>query len=169
MTFVLLAPQVAPANLALTQGTSLQSGGGFSFGGLRPGSNAVYLDGVDDDDEYSGGSRTELSPEAISDFQIVNHGFAAESGGGAGGSIDEQTRVGTNERHGDAFIFVQNGALNGTPPLELPPHKPDETVCAPAFRWAARRSRTRPSTMLPRSRSWRVERMRTISAPGLPR
>jgi len=126
LTFVLLAPQVAPANLAFTQGTGLQSGGGFSFGGLRPGSNAVYLDGVDDDDEYSGGSRTELSPEAISDFQIVNHGFAAESGGGAGGSIDVQTRVGTNERHGDAFIFVQNGALNGTPPLELPPHKPDE-------------------------------------------
>jgi hypothetical protein len=126
LTFVLLAPQVAPANLALTQGTGLQSGGGFSFGGLRPGSNAVYLDGVDDDEEYSGGSRTELSPEAISDFQIVNHGFAAESGGGAGGSIDVQTRVGTNQRHGDAFIFVQNGALNGTPPLELPPYKPDE-------------------------------------------
>ena len=43
MTFVLLAPQVAPANLTLIEGTGLQSGGGFSFGGLRPGSNAVYL------------------------------------------------------------------------------------------------------------------------------
>ena len=127
LTFVLLAPQVAPANPALASQTGLPAGGGFSFGGMRPGSNAVYLDGVDDDDEYSGGSRTELSPEAISDFQIVNHGFAAESGGGAGGSIDVQTRVGTNQRHGDAFIFVQNGALNGTPPLEQPPRKPDES------------------------------------------
>ena len=127
LTFVLLAPQVASANPALARQTGLPASGGFSFGGMRPGSNAVYLDGVDDDDEYSGGSRTELSPEAISDFQIVNHGFAAESGGGAGGSIDVQTRVGTNRRHGDAFIFVQNGALNGTPPLELPPRKPDES------------------------------------------
>ena len=126
LTFVLLAPQVMPANPALTQQTAGQ-GGGFSFGGLRPGSNAVYLDGVDDDDEYSGGSRTELSPEAISDFQIVNHGFAAESGGGAGGSIDVQTRRGVNRRHGDAFVFVQNAALNAIQPLELPPYKPDES------------------------------------------
>src|ERR1700738_3573073 len=117
LTFVLLSPQVAPANPALSQQSLAQSSGGFSFGGLRPGSNAVYLDGVNDDDEYSGGSRTQLSPEAISDFQIVNHGFAAESGGGAGGAIDVATRTGVNRIHGDAFLFVQNGALNGTPPL----------------------------------------------------
>jgi hypothetical protein len=127
LTFVLLSPQVAAANPAQQQGGSQSSGGSFSFGGLRPGSNAVYLDGVNDNDEYAGGSRTQLSPEAISDFQIINHGFAAESGGGAGGSIDVQTRTGVNRIHGDAFLFVQNGALNGTPPLELAPRKPDES------------------------------------------
>jgi hypothetical protein len=127
LTFVLLSPQVAAANPALSQQSLAQSSGGFSFGGLRPGSNAVYLDGVNDDDEYSGGSRTQLSPEAISDFQIVNHGFSAESGGGAGGSIDVQTRAGVNRIHGDAFLFLQNGALNGTPPLGLSPYKPDES------------------------------------------
>jgi Carboxypeptidase regulatory-like domain/TonB dependent receptor len=127
LTFVLLSPQVAPANPALLQQGLNQSTGSFSFGGLRPGSNAVYLDEVNDNDEYSGGSRTQLSPEAISDFQIVNHGFAAESGGGAGGSIDVQTRSGVNRIHGDAFAFVQNGALNGTPPLGLSPYKPDES------------------------------------------
>ncbi|MDP9051194.1 MAG: carboxypeptidase regulatory-like domain-containing protein [Acidobacteriota bacterium] len=127
LTFVLLSPQAAAANPALPQGGSAQSTGSFSFGGLRPGSNAVYLDGVNDDDEYSGGSRTQLSPEAISDFQIVNHGFAAESGGGAGGSVDVETRSGLNRIHGDAFTFVQNGALNGTPPLEFAPYKPDES------------------------------------------
>ncbi len=127
LTFVLLSPQVAAANPALLQAGLSQSTGSFSFGGLRPGSNAVYLDQVNDNDEYSGGSRTQLSPEAISDFQIVNHGFAAESGGGAGGSIDVKTRSGSNRIHGDAFTFVQNGALNGTPPLGLYPHKPDES------------------------------------------
>ena len=126
LTFALLSPQVAPANPAQGALNGGQSAGGFSFGGLRPGSNAVYLDGVNDDDEYSGGSRTELSPEAISDFQIVNHGFQASAGGGAGGSIDVQTRAGVNRVHGDMFTFVQNGALNGTPPLGRYPHKPDE-------------------------------------------
>jgi hypothetical protein len=127
LSFVALSPQAAPANPALTQQTITQGNGGFTFGGLRPGSNAVSIDGVNDDDEYSGGSRTQLSPEAISDFQIVNHGFSAESGGGAGGSIDVQTRSGLNRPHGDAFLFVQNGALNATPPLGLYPYKPDES------------------------------------------
>jgi hypothetical protein len=57
---------------------------------------------------------------AISDFQIVNHGFAAESGGAAGGSIDVQTRSGLNRPHGDAFVFVQNGALNNPTPWPIP-------------------------------------------------
>jgi Carboxypeptidase regulatory-like domain/TonB dependent receptor len=127
LTFVLLSPQVAAANPALSEQGVIPSGLGFSFGGLRPGSNAVYLDEVNDNDEYTGSSRAQLSPEAISDFQIVNHGFAAQSGGGAGGSIDVQTRSGLNRTHGDAFTFVQNGALNGTPPLGLNPYKPDES------------------------------------------
>jgi hypothetical protein len=127
LSFVLLSPQVAAANPALQQQGIAPGTVSFSFGGLRPGSNTVYLDEVNDNDEYTGGSRTQLSPEAISDFQIVNHGFAAESGGAAGGSIDVQTRAGVNSVHGDAFTFVQNGALNATPPLGLNPHKPDES------------------------------------------
>jgi hypothetical protein len=126
LTFVLLSPQATPANPALSQRTASQGNGGFGFGGLRPSSNAVHIDGVSDDDEFTGSSRTQLSPEAISDFQIVNHGFAAESGGAAGGSIDVQTRQGMNRPHGDAFIFEQNRALNGTSPLGLYPYKPDE-------------------------------------------
>lgn len=127
LTFVLLSPQAMPANPALSRLGPTQGSLGFSFGGLRPGSNAVYLDGVGDNDEYTGGSRTELSPEAINDFQIVNHGFQAQAGGGAGGSIDVQTRVGVNQTHGDLFTFVQNGALNGTQRLGVYPRKPDES------------------------------------------
>ncbi len=126
LTFTLLSPQVAASNPAQSTLAPGASAGGFSFGGMRPASNAVLLDGVNDDDEFSGGSRTELSPEAVSDFQIVNHGFQAQSGGAAGGSIDVATRSGVDLLHGDAFTFVQNGALNGTPPLGIFPRKPDE-------------------------------------------
>jgi len=129
LSFVQLSPQAAPANPTLSQNTLTQGGGtlAFSFGGIRPGSNSVQIDGVDDDDEFSGSSRTQLSPEAINDFQIVNHGFAAQSGGAAGGAVDVQTRAGLNNPHGDAFIFAQNGALNGTPPLGIYLRKPDES------------------------------------------
>ncbi|GGA55354.1 hypothetical protein GCM10011507_03260 [Edaphobacter acidisoli] len=126
LSFTLLAPSLASANPAIGKQSLAANEGGFSSGGLRPSSNALYIDGVDDNDEYTGLSRTELSPEAISDFQVVNHGYAAQAGGSAGGSVDVVTRSGANLQHGDAFIFVQNGALNGTPALELAPRKPDE-------------------------------------------
>ena len=126
LSFTLLSPALAGANPALARQTPGAAEGGFSAGGLRPSSNALYIDGADDDDEYTGLSRTELSPEAISDFQVVNHGYAAEAGGSAGGSVDVETRAGANTQHGDAFLFVQNGALNGTPALEAVPNKPDE-------------------------------------------
>lgn len=127
LNFTLLAPSLGSANPALgAQSPAVAGEGGFSAGGLRPSSNALYIDGVDDNDEYTGLSRTELSPEAISDFQLVNHGYAAQSGGSAGGSVDVETRSGSNVQHGDAFLFVQNGALNAAPALELAPRRPDE-------------------------------------------
>lgn len=128
LAFTLLAPTVAPANPAAGLYQASTGNSGFSFGGQRPYSNAVYIDGVDDNDEFTGESRTELSPEAVSEFQIVNHGYAAEAGGSSGGSIDVETRSGVNTIHGDAFIFEQNGAINATPPLEVVPRKPDSNA-----------------------------------------
>lgn len=128
LNFTLLAPSLAAVNPVYGQYEV-----GFSTGGLRPSSNALHIDGVDDNDEYTGLSRTELSPEAISDFQVVNHGYAAESGGAAGGSVDVETRSGVNLQHGDAFLFMQNGALNATPPLETAPGKPDESRLRAGF------------------------------------
>ncbi|MFP5230968.1 MAG: carboxypeptidase regulatory-like domain-containing protein [Acidobacteriota bacterium] len=126
LNFALLSPAVEAANPAQSHQAPGTEASGFSAGGLRPSSNALSIDGSDDNDETTGLSRTELSPEAISDFQIVNHGYQAESGGAAGGSVDVETRSGGNLQHGDAFLFVQNGALNGTPALEFTPRKPDE-------------------------------------------
>lgn len=126
LNFTLLSPAVAAANPAFSRQRPSAEAGGFSAGGLRPSSNALYIDGSEDNDEYTGLSRTELSPEAISDFQIVNHGYAAQFGGSAGSAVDVETREGGNLQHGDAFLFVQNGALNATPALEMVPRKPDE-------------------------------------------
>jgi hypothetical protein len=134
LSFTLLAPSLGSANPAQgVQSPGAAAEGGFSAGGLRPSSNALYIDGVDDNDEYTGLSRTELSPEAISDFQVVNHGYGAQYGGSAGGSVDVETRSGVNLQHGDAFLFVQNGALNGTPALEIVPRKPDENSLRAGF------------------------------------
>jgi hypothetical protein len=44
--------------------------------------------------------------------------LSAETGGASGGSINVVTRIGANEFHGDAFVFLQNGALNARNPFE---------------------------------------------------
>ena len=125
LDFVLLAPGVSssPRPSPLSGSTPL-TGSGFTFGGLRPSSNNISIDGLDNNDEYTGSSRTELSPEIVKEFQVVNNGLSAESGGASGGSINVITRSGTNTIHGDAFIFAQDSALNARDPFETQPGKP---------------------------------------------
>ena len=125
LDFVLLAPGVssAPASSAAI-GSSPSIGSGFIFGGLRPQSNNLLIDGLDNNDEFTGSSRTELSPEIVQEFQVVNNGLSAESGGASGGSINVVTRSGTNIVHGDAFIFAQDSAFNAKEPFETEAQKP---------------------------------------------
>jgi TonB dependent receptor/Carboxypeptidase regulatory-like domain/TonB-dependent Receptor Plug Domain len=125
LDFVLLAPGVSasPVSVPATGGSPF-TGSGFTFGGLRARSNNVSIDGLDNNDEYTGSSRTELSPEIVQEFQVVTTGLSAESDGASGGSINVITRSGTNRVHGDAFIFAQDGALNAREPFEIEPGKP---------------------------------------------
>ena len=119
LNFALLAPGVAPsAQQAGRHSMAALPDSGFSFGGLRGRSNSVLIDGLDNNDEYVGASRTELSLETVREFQVVNGGLSAESGGASGGSINVVTRVGGNDLHGDAFLFLENGALNARNPFE---------------------------------------------------
>jgi len=125
LDFVLLAPGVSSSPVASpVSGSTPIIGSGFVLGGLRPRSNNVSIDGLDNNDEYSGSSRTELSPEIVQEFQVVNNGLSVESGGASGGSIDVITRSGTNTLHGDTFIFAQDSALNARDPFEVETGKP---------------------------------------------
>lgn len=125
LDFVLLAPGVSSApSSSRPSGSTLSVGSGFTFGGLRPQSNNVSIDGLDNNDEYTGSSRTELSPEIVQEFQVVNNGLSAESGGASGGSINVITRSGVNIVHGDAFLFAQDSTFNARDPFETEPEKP---------------------------------------------
>jgi len=125
LDFVLLAPGVSGSpGQSPASGAMPLAGSGFTFGGLRPRSNNISIDGLDNNDEYAGSSRIELSPEIVQEFQVVNNGLSAESGGASGGSVNVITRSGTNTIHGDAFIFAQDSALDAREPFETEPGKP---------------------------------------------
>jgi hypothetical protein len=126
LDFVLMAPGLTRSNIqGATGGKSSLADSGFTFAGLRSRSNSLDIDGVENNDEFTGSVRTELSPETVQEFQVVNNGLSAESGGGASGSINVVTRSGVNTLHGDAFVFVQNGALNARDPLTNETELPD--------------------------------------------
>src|SRR5260370_26755340 len=118
LDFVLLSPQLTRSNVqGTTGGKNALADSRFTFAVLRSRSNSLYIDGVEDNDEFTGSARTELSPETVQEFQVVNNGLSAESGGGASGPINVITKSGVDTGHGDALGFVQNGALNARDPL----------------------------------------------------
>ncbi len=127
LDFVISMPGVTAAS-SQGSGTGTRralADSGFTFGGLRPRSNNISVDGLDNNDEYTGSGRTELSPEDVYEYQVVNNGLSAEYGGSSGGSINVVTRTGANVLHGDAYIYVQNAALDARVPIETTPGKPD--------------------------------------------
>lgn len=126
LDFALLAPGLSRSNLQSASGaTSVLPDSGFTFAGLRTRSNSLYIDGVENNDEYTGSTRTELSLETVKEFQVVNNALSSESGGAAGGSINVITKGGVNAIHGDAFLFLQQGALNARDSLTNETTKPD--------------------------------------------
>jgi hypothetical protein len=123
--FVLIEPGVFSSPQGGGSPHAALQDSGFTFGGLRARSNSISIDGLDNNDEFTGSSRTELSPEIVQDYQVVRNGLAAEFGGASGGSINVVTRTGANVIHGDAFIFQQNSALNARDPFESDAAKPN--------------------------------------------
>jgi hypothetical protein len=127
LDFVLTMPGVtsSPSSQGSATGSRYAlADSGFTFGGLRPRSNNISVDALDNNDEYTGSSRTELSPEDVQEYQVVNNGLSAEYGGASGGSINVVTRTGANVIHGDAYIYFQDAALNARDPFQTTPGNP---------------------------------------------
>jgi Carboxypeptidase regulatory-like domain len=106
-TFVLLTPAVTP------DGTF----GLVSFRGISSG-NSFLTDGNDTTNSFynenAGRTRisTQISQDAVQEFQVLSDGFSAEFGRALGGVINTVTRGGTNDYHGTAYWFFRNRSLN---------------------------------------------------------
>ncbi len=106
-SFALLTPAVVPdGNFGL-----------LSFRGIA-GHNAFLTDGNDTTNQYynenAGRTRiqSQISQEAVQEFQVVSNNFSAEYGHAMGGVINTVTKSGTNDLHGTAYWFFRNRTLN---------------------------------------------------------
>ncbi|MBI3682214.1 MAG: TonB-dependent receptor [Acidobacteria bacterium] len=110
-SFVLLTPAV------VSDGTF----GLVSFRGIA-GGNAFLTDGNDTTNQFynenAGRTRitTQISQDAVQEFEVLSNGYSAEYGRASGGVINTLTRSGTNAMHGTGYWFFRNRSLNARDP-----------------------------------------------------
>ena len=115
LDLALLAPGVAPANIASTQlfpETSAVPGMTLSVGSQRNLSNSFVVDGLSANDDAAGLSGITYGVDAIEEFQVITSGAQAEFGRALGGYVNVVTRSGTNLFRGTLYDFVRDDALN---------------------------------------------------------
>ncbi|HLG15931.1 MAG TPA: TonB-dependent receptor [Blastocatellia bacterium] len=113
--YVFILPGVSSSSLPRIQNPGFTFGSsGFSIGGSNGRNNLITMDGGEN--EYGSGQlRTNISVEAIQEFQVNRNAFAAEFGFTAGTAVNVVTKGGTNSFHGSGFVFYRNqstGARN---------------------------------------------------------
>jgi hypothetical protein len=105
-SFVLLTPAV----------TNDGEFGLISFRGIAMG-NAFLTDGNDTTNSFynenAGRTRigSQISQDAVQEFQVLSNGFSAEFGRAMGGVINTVTRSGGNDMHGTGYWFFRNRTL----------------------------------------------------------
>jgi hypothetical protein len=102
------------------------AGSGLSFVGQRARANNVTVDGVDNNEASLGSVRATFSQDAIQEFQVVAHSYAAEFGKATGGILNIVTKSGSNRRSGSAFAYLRDEMLNAKEYFER--FNPDGTV-----------------------------------------
>ena len=91
----------------------------IAFFGFNERYKSIYVDGVDLNDELTGGGtgisdapRAQISMEAIEEVEVVRNQFSAEVGRQQAGVINIITKSGTNEYHGRAFTFFRDDSFD---------------------------------------------------------
>jgi hypothetical protein len=109
ISFSVITPGVS-TDRTPQQGASATSG--LTFAGQRARSNNIMVDGLDNNDGVTGAVRATFSQEAIREFQVLTDSYSAEFGKASGGVVNIVTKSGTNDLHGNAFMYFRDKRLN---------------------------------------------------------
>ena len=128
-SFAVLSPNISVEPRDNT-GDTWEVGGHQTVGGVNytvggGGDNAFYMNGVNINENWVGGSSYAPSQEAIGEVKIDVANFSAESGRDPS-VLNIATRGGTSTFHGSAFDSLQNGSLNAWNPYDKSQMSPDQ-------------------------------------------
>jgi Carboxypeptidase regulatory-like domain len=103
---ILLSPGTTQSNSGL---------GGFVVNGQRERNNNFLVDGIDNNDAdvpgIPGGIATP-NIDATQEFRVITSNFNAEYGRNTGAIITVATKNGTNDFHGNAYMYYRSDAFN---------------------------------------------------------
>ncbi len=110
---ITLVPGVSNQTGADEGGVGVTANTQFSVNGGRVEYNNWELDGGDNLDNGSNGTlNVTPSVDAIGEFKVLTSNYGAQYGKNGSGTIEVETKSGTNKFHGDAYEFVRNTAFN---------------------------------------------------------
>ncbi len=112
----------------------------FSVNGGRTEYNNWELDGGDNMDNGSNETLNVYpSLDAIAEFKVLTSNYGAQYGRNGSGTVEVETKSGTNRFHGDVYEFVRNDAFNARNYFlpNVPPYKKNDygyTVGGPIWK-----------------------------------
>ena len=136
---ITLVPGVSNQSGQDDAGVGVAGNVSFSINGGRTEYNNWELDGGDNMDN---GSNTTLnvypSLEAIAEFKVLTSNYGAQYGRNGSGTIEVETKSGTNQFHGNAYEFVRNDIFNAQtfPQDTVPSYKKNDfgyTIGGPVY------------------------------------
>jgi hypothetical protein len=123
---VTLVPGVSNQTGQDEAGVGITGSVAYSMNGGRIEYNNWELDGGDNMDNGSNGSLNVYpSLEAIAEFKVLTSNYGAQYGRNGSGTVEVETKAGTNSFHGNAYYFNRNDAFNARNHFEpeRPPYK----------------------------------------------
>lgn len=100
-------------NLILTtpNAVSTTGQGTFAVNGNRPRNNNFMVDGSDNNDISVTIATSQIVPEAVAQYQVLQNPYSVEFGRNSGGQINVITKSGTNSFAGDAWDYYTSSGL----------------------------------------------------------
>jgi outer membrane receptor protein involved in Fe transport len=107
-------------NLVLTvpNASSTTGQGTYAINGNRPRNNNYMVDGSDNNDISVTIATSQIVPESVAEFQVMQNPYSVEFGRNSGGQINVITKSGTNRFRGDVFDYYQSSGLNSRTNIE---------------------------------------------------
>jgi len=162
---VTLVPGVSNQTGAEEGGVGVTANNSFSINGGRVEYNNWELDGGDNQDNGSNNTlNVTPSIDAIGEFKVLTSNYGAQYGRNGSGTIEVETKSGTNHFHGDAYEFVRNDMFNSPATFQngvAPPYKKNDfgyTIGGPVYIPGVY-NQTKQKTFFFWSQEWRRDRI----------